>query len=332
MVADRSLTPRVSDVSRCQCSSFGKRGDIFLMIYTVTFNPSLDYIVDVEHIKLGLVNRTVREIIYPGGKGINVSIVLKNLGFDSTALGFLAGFTGADIRTRLGTMGVKSDFIEVSDGMSRINMKIRSDEETEINGMGPAIGSADIDKLYDKLDTLKEGDVLVLAGSIPSVMPGTMYSDIMKRLEGRGIDIAVDATRDLLMNVMPYHPFVIKPNNHELGEIFDVELRTRDEVIPYAKKLQEKGARNVIVSMAGEGAVMVAEDGTEYKSEAPKGKVVNSVGAGDSMVAGFIAGYLSTKDYEQAFRMGVCTGSASAFSEQLATKAEVDALLAATYK
>ena len=302
------------------------------MIYTVTFNPSLDYIVDVEHLKLGLVNRTVRELIYPGGKGINVSIVLKNLGFDSTALGFLAGFTGTDIQNRLETMGVKSDFIEVSEGMSRINMKIRSDEETEINGMGPAIAAADIDKLYEKLDGLQEGDVLVLAGSIPSVMPGTMYSDIMKRLDGRGIDVAVDATRDLLMNVMPYHPFVIKPNNHELGEIFNVELRTREEVVPYAKKLQEKGARNVIVSMAGEGAVMVAEDGSEYLSEAPRGKVVNSVGAGDSMVAGFIAGYISTKNYEQAFRMGVCTGSASAFSEQLATKAEVDALLAATYK
>ena len=302
------------------------------MIYTVTFNPSLDYIVDVEHLKLGLVNRTVRELIYPGGKGINVSIVLKNLGFDSTALGFLAGFTGTDIQNRLETMGVKSDFIEVSEGMSRINMKIRSDEETEINGMGPAIASSDIDKLYEKLDGLQKGDVLVLAGSIPSVMPGTMYSDIMKRLDGRGIDVAVDATRDLLMNVMPYHPFVIKPNNHELGEIFNVELRTREEVVPYAKKLQEKGARNVIVSMAGEGAVMVAEDGSEYLSEAPRGKVVNSVGAGDSMVAGFIAGYISTKNYEQAFRMGVCTGSASAFSEQLATKAEVDALLAATYK
>ena len=301
------------------------------MIYTVTFNPSLDYIVDVDHLTLGRVNRTKAEIIYPGGKGINVSIVLKNLGFDSTALGFLAGFTGEEIRSRMEAAGIRADFIEVPEGMSRINMKIRSDEESEINGMGPYIRPEDIEALYRKLDAMQEGDVLVLAGSIPSMMPETMYSDIMKRLSEKKIRIAVDATRDLLMNVMPFHPFVIKPNNHELGEIFDVELKTREEVIPYAKKLQEKGARNVIVSMAGEGAVLVAEDGSEYLSEAPKGKVVNSVGAGDSMVAGFIAGYLSGGSYEQAFRMGVCTGSASAFSEQLATKEEVDALMRATF-
>ena len=301
------------------------------MIYTVTFNPSLDYIVDVEHLKLGRVNRTRAEIIYPGGKGINVSIVLKNLGFDSTALGFLAGFTGEEIRSRMEAAGIHADFITVPEGMSRINMKIRSDEESEINGMGPYIRPEDIEALYGKLDAMAEGDVLVLAGSIPSMMPETMYSDIMQRLSGKNIHIAVDATRDLLMNVMPYHPFVIKPNNHELGEIFDVELKTREDVIPYAHKLRERGARNVIVSMAGEGAVLVAEDGTEYLSEAPKGKVVNSVGAGDSMVAGFIAGYLSTGSYEQAFRMGVCTGSASAFSEQLATKDEVDALIKATF-
>ena len=301
------------------------------MIYTVTLNPSLDYMVKVDHIDLGAVNRTVSESICPGGKGINVSIVLKNLGFDSTALGFLAGSTGVDIRKRLEILGIKSDFIEVFDGMSRINVKIRSDEETEINGMGPAISSADIDKLFGKLDSLREGDVLVLAGSIPSAVPETIYSDIMKKLDGRGIDIVVDAANDLLMNSIPYHPFVIKPNNHELGEIFGVDLKTRDEVMPYARKLRQKGARNVIVSMAGEGAVMVAEDGTEYGMEAPKGDVVNSVGAGDSMVAGFIAGYLSTGSYEQAFRMGVCTGSASAFSEALATKADACALLAAAF-
>lgn len=301
------------------------------MIYTVTFNPSLDYIVDVDDLTLGRVNRTSSEIIYPGGKGVNVSIVLKNLGFDSTALGFLSGFTGGEIRRRLEEMGIKADFIDVPDGMSRINIKIRSNEESEINGMGPAIREQDTDRLYQKLDALSEGDVLVLAGSIPSVMPETMYSDIMKRLEGRGIRIAVDATKDLLMNVMPYHPFVVKPNNHELGEIFGVELSKREEVIPYAKKLLEKGAKNVIVSMAGEGAVFVGEDGSEYMSEAPKGKVVNSVGAGDSMVAGFIAGFLKTNDYGKAFHMGVCTGSASAFSEKLATKAEVEALLKATY-
>ena len=218
------------------------------MIYTVTFNPSLDYIVDVDDLTLGRVYRSSSEIIYPGGKGVNVSIVLKNLGFDSTALGFLSGFTGGEIRRRLEEMGIRADFIDVPDGMSRINIKIRSNEESEINGMGPAIREQDTDRLYQKLDALSEGDVLVLAGSIPSVMPETMYSDIMKRLEGRGIRIAVDATKDLLMNVMPYHPFVVKPNNHELGEIFGVELSKREEVIPYAKKLLEKGAKNVIVS------------------------------------------------------------------------------------
>ena len=301
------------------------------MIYTVTFNPSLDYIVNVEHLTLGRVNRTTSEIIYPGGKGVNVSMVLKNLGFDNTALGFLAGFTGEEIRVRMEQMGIRADFIDVPEGMSRINMKIRSDEESEINGMGPAIRDEDIEVLYQKLDKLTDGDILVLAGSIPTVMPETMYSDIMKRLEGRGVRIAVDATRDLLMNVMPYHPFVIKPNNHELGEIFDVELETRESVIPYAKKLQEKGARNVIISMAGEGAVMIDEDGGVHESPAPHGRVINSVGAGDSMVAGFIAGYLSAGDYEQAFRMGVCTGSASAFSEQLATRDEVEKLLKATF-
>ncbi|MBO4395980.1 MAG: 1-phosphofructokinase [Eubacterium sp.] len=301
------------------------------MIYTVTFNPSLDYIVNVDNLVLGRVNRTTSEIIYPGGKGVNVSIVLKNLGFENTALGFLAGFTGEEIRARMERMGIRADFIMVPEGMSRINMKIRSNEESEINGMGPAIRDEDIDQLYKKLDALTGDDILVLAGSIPTVMPETMYSDIMKRLDGRGVRIAVDATRDLLMNVMPYHPFVIKPNNHELGEIFDVELKTRSDVIPYAKKLQERGARNVIVSMAGEGAVMVDEDGGVHESAAPQGKVVNSVGAGDSMVAGFIAGYLTSGDYEQAFRMGVCTGSASAFSEELATKEDVEKLIKATY-
>lgn len=296
------------------------------MIYTVTFNPSLDYVVDVEDFKLGVTNRTSGEMIYAGGKGINVSIVLKNLGFDSTALGFLAGFTGQEIKHLMEVQGICADFIEVSEGISRINMKLRSHEESEINGMGPAIGKDDIDKLYCKLDQLQDGDVLVLAGSIPSVMPESMYMDIMKYLEGKDLKIAVDATKDLLLNVLQYHPFVIKPNNHELGEIFNVELNDKKEVVFYAKELQKRGAVNVIVSMAGEGAVFVGEDGSVYESEAPKGKVVNSVGAGDSMVAGFLAGYLETGDYKEAFKRGVCTGSASAFSEQLATKKEVETI------
>ena len=297
------------------------------MIYTVTFNPSLDYIVSVDHFQVGAVNRTNTELMFPGGKGINVSMVLKNLGYDSVALGFMAGFTGKEIVRLLEEREVKSDFINVAEGISRINVKLRSDEESEINGMGPAISAADIDKLYAQLDKLADGDVLVLAGSIPSVMPESMYMDIMKYLEDKNLHIVVDATKDLLMNVLPYHPFLIKPNNHELGEIFGVTLNTKEEVIPYAKKLQEKGARNVLISMAGEGALLVTEDDQVFESMPPKGKVKNSVGAGDSMVAGFIAGYMNSHDYEEAFYMGLCTGSASAFSDNLATKPEVTALL-----
>lgn len=297
------------------------------MIYTVTFNPSLDYIVSVDNFTLGKVNRTNKEIMFPGGKGINVSIVLNNLGKESTILGFSAGFTGNEIRRLVSEMGLNDDMIEINEGMSRINVKLRSNEESELNGMGPKIGDDEIKALYAKLDNLKEGDVLVLAGSIPSSMPENIYSDIMKYLEGRGVLIAVDATKDLLMNVMPYHPFVIKPNNHELGEIYGVELKDKKEVALYAKKLQEKGARNVIVSMAGDGAVMVTENGDVYESEAPKGKVVNSVGAGDSMVAGFIYGYLTTGDYKQSFKYGISAGSASAFSENLATRDEIETIL-----
>ena len=298
------------------------------MIYTVTFNPSLDYIIRVDNLTLGKINRVTYENILPGGKGINVSIVLKNLGHDNTALGFTAGFTGREIAAEMEQYGVTCDFIEVKNGMSRINVKVKSNEESEINGLGPDIQQADIDALFAKLDTLKEGDYLVIAGSVPSTLPADMYERIMSRLDGRGINIAVDAERDLLTRVLKYHPFVIKPNNHELGEIFGVTLATKDEVVPYAKKLQEQGARNVLISMAGEGAVFVSEEGEVVKSEAPKGTLVNSVGAGDSMVAGFVAGTIETGDFAQAFRMGLCTGSASAFSPDLATRPEVEALLA----
>ena len=294
------------------------------MIYTVTFNPSLDYIVDVTDFKTGVVNRTTGEKIFAGGKGINVSMVLKNLGMSNTSLGFTAGFTGNEIKRLLAKKGVDTDFIEVEDGISRINVKLRSNEESEINGQGPAITEDNIKKLYEKLDCLKESDVLVLAGSIPDVMPSSMYMDIMKHLEGRGINIVVDATRNLLTNVLPYKPFLIKPNNHELGEIFGVEITDKDDVIKYAKKLQEQGARNVLVSMAGDGAVLVTEDGQEFKANAPKGKLKNSVGAGDSMVAGFLAGYLETNDYDKAFINGLCCGSASAFQVGLATKEDVE--------
>ena len=297
------------------------------MIYTVTFNPSLDYIVSVENFELGKTNRTNTELIFPGGKGINVSMVLQNLGYESMALGFMAGFTGREIERLLSERSVKSNFIEVAEGISRINVKLRSGEESEINGMGPAIGKKDIDKLYAQLDELENGDVLILAGSIPSVMPESMYMDIMKYLKGRDLKIVVDATKNLLVNVLEYGPFLVKPNNHELGEIFGVTISKKEEVIPYAKKLQEKGARNVLVSMAGEGALLVTENGEVFESNPPEGKVKNSVGAGDSMVAGFLAGYLKSENYEEAFYMGLCTGSASAFSDNLATKGEVIELL-----
>ena len=293
------------------------------MIYTVTFNPSLDYIVSVDDFKLGLTNRTSSELILPGGKGTNVSTVLKNLGFESTALGFVAGFTGNEIVKRLNDMGIKSDFISIENGISRINLKLKSIDGTEINGAGPDISEEKVNELMDKLNQLKEGDVLVLAGSIPSSMSDNIYRDIMADLKDRGVMIVVDATKDLLLNVLEYHPFLIKPNNHELGEIFDVKLTTREEVIPYGRKLQEKGARNVLVSMAGEGAVLIAEDGQVFDAPAPKGKLINGVGAGDSMVAGFVAGWIEKQDYEYAFHMGVASGSASAFSENLAKKEEI---------
>ena len=293
------------------------------MIYTVTFNPSLDYIVSVDDFKLGLTNRTSSELILPGGKGTNVSTVLKNLELESTALGFVAGFTGNEIVKRLNDMGIKSDFISIENGISRINLKLKSIDGTEINGAGPDISEEKVNELRDKLNQLKEGDVLVLAGSIPSSMSDNIYRDIMADLKDRGVMIVVDATKDLLLNVLEYHPFLIKPNNHELGEIFDVKLTTREEVIPYGRKLQEKGARNVLVSMAGEGAVLIAEDGQVFDAPAPKGKLINGVGAGDSMVAGFVAGWIEKQDYEYAFHMGVASGSASAFSENLATKEEI---------
>ena len=308
------------------------------MIYTVTFNPSLDYIVGVDGFKTGKVNRTAEELILPGGKGINVSIVLQNLGMESIPLGFAGGFTGEEIRRLLKEQKVEEQFVRVKKGISRINVKLRSlenmpdgektvSEESEINGMGPEISGEELETFYRQLDTLQKGDILVLAGSIPTVLPPTIYRDIMKRLQKRKVMIVVDATKDLLVNVLEYHPFLIKPNNYELGEIFGVTLQTKEDVVLYAKKLQEMGAGNVLVSMAGDGAVLVAEDGSVYRAEAPEGRVRNSVGAGDSMVAGFLYGYLNSGTYEDAFYYGICSGSASAFSENLATRKEVEKLL-----
>ena len=294
------------------------------MIYTVTFNPSLDYIVSMNGFEMGMTNRTTEEQMFPGGKGINVSIVLSNLGIENTALGFTAGFTGEQIEKEIRKMGLLTDFIFIDKGLSRINVKLKDYDGTEINGMGPDIDEESVDKLYKKLDGLRSGDVLILAGSIPKSLPDSIYSDILERLKDRGVLFVVDATKELLMNVLQYKPFLIKPNNHELGEIFGVTLNTREDVVPYAKKLQEKGAGNVLVSMAGQGAVLADENGDVHMLEAPKGKLVNAVGAGDSMVAGFMAGWTQKKDYEYAFRMGVSTGSASAFSELLATREEVE--------
>ena len=296
------------------------------MIYTVTFNPSLDYIVDVSDFRMGLTNRCNAEQMVAGGKGINVSLLLKNLGLESTALGFTAGFTGEEIRRQLEKKGICADFIRLESGISRVNVKIKTIEGTEINGEGPTINEGALAKLFARLEHLKAGDILVLAGSIPGSVPETVYSDILERLADRGILTAVDATGSLLLNVLCYHPFLIKPNNHELGELFGVEIRERNQVEPYARKLQEKGARNVLVSMAGKGAVLLSEEGKIYQSPAPKGTLVNGVGAGDSMVAGFLAGFLEKADYEYAFKMGVAAGSASAFSENLATQEEVEAV------
>lgn len=298
------------------------------MISTITLNPSLDYIVHVDGFKVDTVNRSKEEAIFVGGKGINVSILLKNLGIESKALGFVAGFTGDQIIHRIQEQGIESEFIKLQQGMSRINIKLKSNQETEINGLGPNIEAKDIKNLYQKIEKMRDGDFLVLAGSIPATMPNDIYSQIMQDFSHKKLEVVVDATKDLLLNVLEYGPFLIKPNHHELGELFGVTLQSQEEVVLYAKKLQEKGARSVLVSMAGDGAVLVAEDGQVIKHPGLKGEVKNSVGAGDSMVAGFIAGYLKNKNMKDAFKMGVAAGSATAFSETLATKGEIEALLA----
>lgn len=297
------------------------------MIFTVTFNPSLDYIVRVDEMRLGTINRTNYEQLLPGGKGINVSIVLGNLGHPSRALGFSAGVTGVALEKLLADAGVDADLVHVKEGFTRINAKVKAVEETELNGQGPRIAPDDVDALFSKLDVLGQDDTLVISGSVPNTLPSDMYEQVMERLAGRGVRIVVDAERDLLTRVLPYRPFLVKPNNHELGDIFGVTLKTREEVVPYARRMQEMGAQNVLVSMAGEGGVLVAADGQVYQSPAAKGTVVNSVGAGDSCVAGFLAGLMETGSYQTAFRMGLAAGSASAFSDHLATRPEVEDLM-----
>lgn len=297
------------------------------MIYTVTFNPAIDYVVELVSFNIGEINRTTREYMNLGGKGVNVSRVLTNLEVPNVALGFVAGFTGDALRNGLERMGVKTDFISLEKGNTRINVNIKGVEETDINARGPEIPNSAIDELFNKLDNLQSGDTLVLAGSIPTSLPNDMYERIMERLYGKGIRFVVDATRDLLVKSLKYEPFLIKPNNHELGEIFGLELTTDNEIIYYARELKKQGAKNVLISMAGDGAILVDENDVAHKIGTPKGKVKNSVGAGDSMVAGFCAGYLEKGDYKYALRMGTAAGSASAFSESLATKQEVIDLL-----
>lgn len=296
------------------------------MVYTVTFNPAIDYVVHTGEMKLGATNRSEKEEMYFGGKGINVSIVLRELGIDSKALGFTAGFTGEAIENGLSEMGIDADFVRLKNGNSRINVKIKSTEETELNGQGPDIDEAAINALFAKLEKLSDGDTLILAGSIPSSLPSDIYEKILERLSGRNIKTVVDATKDLLLNVLKYKPFLVKPNNHELGEMFGVELKTDEEIEKYARKLQEMGAVNVLISMAGDGAMLIDEYGKMHRCGVCKGTVKNSVGAGDSMVAGFTAGSLKG-DYEYALKLGTAAGGATAFSDGLAKKAKIDELL-----
>lgn len=296
------------------------------MIYTVTLNPSLDYVVSVEDFQPGKTNRTSEEQIYAGGKGINVSAQLKNLGCDSVALGFVAGFTGQEIQRQLKEKEINTDFILLQEGSSRINLKIKNIEGTEINGTGPCIRQVELDALLQKLDALQTGDVLFLSGSIPGSVPGDIYARMMKRLEHKGILVVLDTAGEALRKGLSLKPFLIKPNQQEINELFGVRVNTREELLVLGKKLQEMGARNVLISLAGEGAVLICENGKIYRSKAPKGKPVNSVGAGDAMLAGFMAEWLKTVNYEEAFYRSVATGSATAFAEGFATEEAVQAL------
>ncbi len=297
------------------------------MIYTVTFNPAIDYVMHIDKMDIGKINRSQREEILAGGKGINVSLVLAQLGIPSIALGFIAGFTGDAIEQSVKHAGVAANFVRLDSGCSRINVKIKSDVESELNGQGPEIAEHKIEELYSKLEHLKQGDTLILAGSIPASLPDDIYERILQRLDGKGIRVVVDATKNLLLNVLKYKPFLIKPNNHELSEIFGVELSTSEQIAIYAARLQKMGARNVLVSMAGDGAVLLDESGELHVCGVCKGVVRNSVGAGDSMVAGFVAACELGKGYDYALKLGTASGGATAFSDGLAEKSTIEALL-----
>ena len=297
------------------------------MIYTITFNPALDYISKVDNFEIGKINRTKEEKVLPGGKGLNVSTVLKNLGFQSTALGFIAGFTGKELKTEIEKYGIQTDFIEVKEGITRINVKISSDVETALNGNGPIITEEDIEKLLEQISKFNNEDIVILAGNIPKGIKNNIYEIICSKLEKNGVTFVVDSTKELLINVLKYKPFLIKPNKEELEETFKEKIETNEDIVKYAEKLQDMGARNVLISLGGDGAILITETKEVYYSKAPKGKVLNTVGSGDSMVAGFIAGYQKNRDYNEAFKMGIAAGSASAFSMNLATLPEVKSLL-----
>lgn len=297
------------------------------MFYTMTLNPALDYNMTLKEFREGRVNRSVKEEIIPGGKGLMVSRMLKNLGVESTAFGLVAGFTGAELTRLVHALGIRTNFVSLPTGMTRIDVKLWGSLEGEINATGPECDERSLEALFEKLSLLTKEDTLVLSGSVPAVLPKDIYVAMIKHVKGRSPRIAVDATGELLRNVLCYDPFLVKPNHHELGELYDVTLETKEEVLPYAKRLREEGAKNVLVSMAGAGAVLAAEDGSVWFGEAPKGTVVNTVGAGDSMVAGFLAAYETTKCTETAFRNGIASGSASAFSEVLGTREEVEKLV-----
>ena len=302
------------------------------MIYTITFNPALDYITQVENFKIGEINRTKTETILPGGKGLNVSIVLKNLGIENTALGFVAGFTGEELIRKIESQGIKTDFVKIEKGITRINIKISSMnentiEETALNGMGPQITKDDIEVLFEKIQKMSTKDIIILSGSIPKNLDSDIYERICKELHEKGITFIVDSTQELLMNVLKYNPFLIKPNKEELEETLNCKISTKEDIVNAAKELKKMGAQNVLVSLGNDGALLLTEENETYYSKAPKGEVVNTVGSGDSMVAGFIAGYYQTQDYEYALKTGVAAGSASAFSIRLATKEDVNILL-----
>ena len=305
------------------------------MIYTITFNPALDYTVQVEKFEIGKINRTKSENILAGGKGLNVSIILKRLGIENTALSFIAGFTGKELERKIQQYNIKTDFIEVDKGYTRINVKISSleknsliqESETALNGNGPEITENDIERLLKKIQKINSNDMVILSGNIPKCINENIYEIICKELDGKNVKFVVDASQKLLMNCLKYKPFFIKPNKDELEETFNTKIETKEEIIIYAKKLQEKGAQNVLISLGGDGAILLTEKNEIYYSNTPKGQVVNTVGAGDSMVAGFIAGYLKKQNYKEALKLGIASGSATAFSAGLALKEEIDELL-----